>query len=404
TTIFNRGCYGYLSKFILDDIDNNTLDRYCITGNPGVGKSYFGILMLVELVKRNKSVLIDYEGFTACIYPNGELLEVENHDHMLYGQIAEEENMWCIIDNVMPKFNHDLVGKFIMVSSPKKEFIERFTKAPRSETFYMPPWEIDELNECQSIIYTQIAQDSIKEKFNLCGGVARWIFDIAMTLDKIKLGIEGVLSLIDLKSLLRAQGEHFSGDRFSHKLIHIKTNENTTENPYTKAICTFASNFVENKCLGKIHKDHIDDLCTFIENSRDISEIAVLREKVFEMWSHSKICKGGEFLVRLLEKGQQVDEEYVIFEDLVKENFDNINDIDINKGIYYQPISKNYMSIDSYIHPNKLFQITIADKHGVKQEKLKEYRNINILNLSNEIHLYFVIPEERFRTYKKQNY
>ncbi|RGB28093.1 hypothetical protein C1646_768266 [Rhizophagus diaphanus] len=61
------------------------------------------------------------------------------------------------------------------------------------------------------------------------------------------------------------------------------------------------------------------------------------------------------------------------------------------------------MSIDSYIHPNKLFQITIADKHGVKQEKLKEYYR-DILDQSGEIRLYFVVPEESFRTYKKQNY
>ena len=405
TTIFNRKCYGYLRDFILNDIEANRLNRYCITGNPGIGKSYFGILMLVELIKRNKSVLIDYEGFTARISPNGDILKVENDDRTLYGQIAEKKDVWCIIDSVMPKFNHDLIGRFIMVSSPRKEFIERFIKAQRSEIFYMPPWEIDELYECQDKIYQQIPRDSIKEKFDLCGGVARWIFDIKMTQDKIKLRIEGALSLIDLKSLLRAQGEHFSGDGFSYKLIHIKTNENIRDNPYTKAICTFASDFVENKCLEKFHKDHIDDLRSFIENSRDIAEMAVLRGRMFEMWSHAKICKGGEFLVRHLpERGQQSNEEKVIFEDLVKENFNDINSINISERIYYQPVAKKCQSIDSYIHPNNLFQITIADRHGVKQEKLKEYKDKNILNQGDEIRLYFIVPEESFRTYKKQNY
>ncbi|RGB28092.1 hypothetical protein C1646_673495 [Rhizophagus diaphanus] len=109
TTIFNRECYGYLRDFILNDIDDNGLNRYCITGNPGIGKSYFGILMLVELIKRNKSVLIDYEGFTARISPNGDILKVENDDRTLYRQIAEKKDVWCIIDSVMPKFNHDLI-------------------------------------------------------------------------------------------------------------------------------------------------------------------------------------------------------------------------------------------------------------------------------------------------------
>ena len=51
----------------------------------------------------------------------------------------------------------------------------------------------------------------------------------------------------------------------------------------------------------------------FIENSRDIAEMAVLHEKMFEMWSHAKISKGGNFLIHhLQEKGQQSDEENVI--------------------------------------------------------------------------------------------
>jgi len=93
----------------------------------------------------------------------------------------------------------------------------------------------------------------------------------------------------------------------------------------------------------------------------------------------------------------------VTFEKLIKEDFSNIKDVNIREGIYYQPVAKNYQSIDSYIHPNQLLQITIADRHGVKQEKLKEYKDKNILN-QGEIHLYFIVPEESFRTYRKQNY
>ncbi|CAG8681997.1 6641_t:CDS:2, partial [Funneliformis caledonium] len=163
-----------------------------------------------------------------------------------------------------------------------------------------------------------------------------------MTPDKIKLKIEGAISLIDLKSLLKAQGEYFLDDGFSHKLIHIKTNEDLNDSLYTKAICIFASNFMENKCLEKFQKDHTDDLCSFIKNLRDISEIAVLHGKLFEMWSHAKICKEKTF-----------------------QDFSNIKDINIREGIYYQPVTKNYQSIDSYIHPNQLLQITIADRHRV---------------------------------------
>ncbi len=49
--------------------------------------------MLVKLIKQNKSVLINYKRFTACIYLNGNILKVENDDRTLYGQIVEEKDV-----------------------------------------------------------------------------------------------------------------------------------------------------------------------------------------------------------------------------------------------------------------------------------------------------------------------
>jgi hypothetical protein len=45
----------------------------------------------------------------------------------------------------------------------------------------------------------------------------------------------------------------------------------------------------------------------------------------------------------------------VTFENLVKEDFTSIKDVYIRERIYYQPVAKNYQSIDnSYIYPNQL--------------------------------------------------
>ncbi|CAG8822967.1 20010_t:CDS:2, partial [Gigaspora rosea] len=66
TINYNRKCYTYFRDFIFGD---RNFMRYCITGNPGIGKTYFGRLMLVELLKQGKSVLIDFEGCTLFISP-----------------------------------------------------------------------------------------------------------------------------------------------------------------------------------------------------------------------------------------------------------------------------------------------------------------------------------------------
>lgn len=46
--------------------------------------------------------------------------------------------------------------------------------------------------------------------------------------------------------------------------------------------------------------------------------------------------------------------------------------------------------------------VTVAERHGVKQEGLRKFEKI--LNHFEKIRLYFVVPKERFETYKKQNY
>ncbi|RIA94319.1 hypothetical protein C1645_734897 [Glomus cerebriforme] len=71
------------------------------------------------------------------------------------------------------------------------------------------------------------------------------------------------------------------------------------------------------------------------------------------------------------------------FEKLIKEDFNNIKNINIRKGIYYQPVAKNYQSIDSYIHPNQLLQITIANRHETLDYYPNLYRKFSGENFDN---------------------
>ncbi|KAF0429612.1 crinkler family protein [Gigaspora margarita] len=367
TIIYNRKCFTYFRDFILGD---RNYMRYCITGNPGIGKTYFGRLMLVELLKQGQSVLIDSKGFTSYISPKGELYKINPWE---YTDFASYKDTWCIIDGIEPQVNHDFSGsKLIMVSSLKKEILEKFTKAQRCKIFYMPTWSEDEILDCCNHLYKEkITQELLKNKFELCGGIARWIFDSMISLEDIKQTIDGASTTINPR-LVEFQGRPFLGDEFMHKLIHIHTNlpsdfEETT-NPYTDAICFFASQYVADKCFDKLKQHHRAALYLFIESAKDISEMGGLRGQLFEIISHAIICKE-------IKKDEK----------------------------YYWPTSKNFESIDSYVHPNKLFQVIIAKRHGIKQNGLRMIKEI--LDESSKINFYFVMPKDVFAKFtKKQPY
>src|SRR5688500_12422576 len=126
TIIYNRACYSHLREFILESKEGKSFRRFCITGNPGIGKTYFGMLLLVDLLKKGHSVLIDNKDYTAFISPKngGELFKIEKNEYILFAQL---ENTWCIIDGREPQVSHDFRGaKLVMVSSPNKEVIGKF--------------------------------------------------------------------------------------------------------------------------------------------------------------------------------------------------------------------------------------------------------------------------------------
>src|SRR5207248_96676 len=165
-----------------------------------------------------------------------------------------------------------------------------------------------------------------------------------------------------------------------------------TKDPYTDATCLFASKYAASKCIDHLKRHNKEKLRTFIENARNIKEMAALRGQLFELLSHEILRRGGKFLVRKLTKDGTGSEETKEFESNLEEKFffrveEIENDIQQRQKKYYRPTSINFESIDSYAYPNKMFQITVAKRHTVKQDGLREIEKI--LDFDSEINIYF---------------
>src|ERR1044072_4988770 len=119
----------------------------------------------------------------------------------------------------------------------------------------MPTWNEDELLKCWEKLYkNKIPDDAIKSKFKLCGGIPRWIFDNRMSNEDIRKMIVSASESID-PCIRNYQAKLFFGHEFSHKIIHIHTNIEDTEDPYTDAIYLFASKYAASKCIDYL-KNH----------------------------------------------------------------------------------------------------------------------------------------------------
>ncbi|POG70938.1 hypothetical protein GLOIN_2v1876366 [Rhizophagus irregularis DAOM 181602=DAOM 197198] len=175
-----------------------------------------------------------YETVTALIYPSGDKECVIGK--VQYRQIAEEQDV-C-------------------------DFSKQWCKK-----LYMPIWNEFEVEDCWKNVYCEkVPSESLKDKFKLCGGISRLIF-----------GESGMLC---------NQAKDFSGDEFTHKLIHMHINLEETEvegekaDPYTCCSCFFGSDYIAYKCLKRLKEDK-EDLRTFIETA-----MGSLCEQLFELVSH----------------------------------------------------------------------------------------------------------------------
>src|SRR5207248_7294384 len=140
-------------------------------------------------------------------------------------------------------------------------------KHRKSKKFNMPTWGEKEIENCWKYLYeNKITLESLKEKLGLCGGIARWIFDTSVRLKDIENNIASAITSVDAR-MLTYQGQIVRGEELTHRLIHIHTNlpsdDEKDDDPYTKSICYFASEYVANLCLKKLKKVHNEELRKF---------------------------------------------------------------------------------------------------------------------------------------------
>ena len=66
-------------------------------------------------------------------------------------------------------------------------------------------------------------------------------------------------------------------------------------------------------------------------------------------------------------------------------------------GGYWRPLAGNFPVIDALILPSILFQMTVSDKHGVDESKLKQI--LAALSVASA-ELVFVVPPDKFDAFQ----
>lgn len=328
-----------------------------ILGNPGIGKTYFGYFLLLFLAHSGATVI--YESYLQKEYlylltPNGVFTATRGS---LYHLFMPPETFY-IADGITPV---DFPAKTILLTSLRRDIWHQFSKSS-CHLRYMPVWSEEELYLCRSMIFPSIPEKLVKTLYLKWGGIARYVLKYALVKEQQAL-LSEALNISNIDSVVDSFGGSGAKSDASSRLIHRSVINGFSGGPYE-----FASAYVVDEIYNRIYVKDRDHLMRFLSVPENVSETGQLRGILFEKHAHIVIAKGGSFKIRDLRSKLVSTLELPM--DLTAILFSNNHQIKKSTNCYFRPVSKIFASVDSFIKPNLLFQMTCAQNHPCKQTGL----------------------------------
>jgi len=185
--LFVRKCDEDLFSKILDvERLGIALKGVLVTGNPGIGKSWFAMLCLMQFAKLGRTVVYEHadesrgwlfckDGSILCYKTNNRPTEVDN---------ALDDPHTILLFDPVGKGGPPRVRAFTIVfSSPAPKNYHDFLKRVIKE-FKMPCWSVEAIKAVALLF--GMDSDRAVEQFNKYGGIPRYVFSEDMDID-IKL-------------------------------------------------------------------------------------------------------------------------------------------------------------------------------------------------------------------------
>jgi len=290
----------------------------------------------------------------------------------------------------------------------------------------------DEIEKCRCACFPNVSKLDAQKRFALWGGIPRYV--LLKTDVESQKKLRTAINSADPETIMNHVGETHSMSDTSHKLLHVLVDPNTFIRQ--RDCMTFASPFVQKKLAARWMKSERDKLARFLSHESPLT--GSLRGQLFEGFAHERLMAGGTFDVRCLtdDRKEQLelgnkpapqggvnrkaddddndddeddDEEDEKNPELNEDELDlghvfrDLSEIkDIPSGVYAYPSWRTLAAVDSVVSPDKLFQMTVAERHGIKVEGLKDL--LHQLPKRKMYRLYFVVPSEHYESFQAQSF
>ena len=410
--VYVRLCYVALFAKLVELVRKGRFNAM-VTGNPGVGKSYFYLYVIFRFIKdpsllgKWRLVINSGEHFHIL---NGDTFEAVHPPEIL--AIQSDKDILRLVDGkTAPGKLTGWKGSTVLFSSPSNASLENrptdLMKGYESYYFFMPVWEDEELKDANELLDVSLRQSEaeLMKKVELAGHIPRFVLLKETTLDMLLMDIRAVLNTANLLSLLSFVKEKIGvGDsNYSHRFLKMAPMDSSRT--VRAGFCLdFLSRGISRLALIESEKQVVAEFKKFALENKD-SDSAKFRGTIYEFLIHRRF-KNAPFqpLPEIL-NGKHLadgsDFEITLPSNInVKESFRKLEDIVLVLGqaLYAFPSSKTQGAYDSFLWNGVdtcyIFQITIAKEHSVLNHPVKMFldwiKKFDIADLN--VKFVFVVP------------
>ena len=378
------------------------LSRIVISGNPGIGKSWFGLYVAFMLLSGSEPVTIVWEArrrSSRTLIRDGRVLEGSLTDFR--AELADTRT-WYLVDEAVPPGATEVEARTLVFSSPKRENYKDTLKAPASTIRYLPVWSWDEIEACHALLYADDPTrpfSEVKAAYERWGGIPRFVLE-KLRDEAGQLLLEEAIDTANVRLIRNSVGQIDAAPEASHRLLHIQA-----QRPYVRKSVTIGTRYILDCLMNRFLEQQASEVQDFLISSVSSSNLGTVRGDMFEGYSHRVLRNGGDFRVRCLD-GPDAGTESVLHMARCVGVHSIREPADLalcpSDEHYCRPAIPNFPAVDALKLPGNLFQMTVSATHSIKHTALK--RVLEQLPDVPRYDLYFVVPEDVYPSFSAQLY
>lgn len=259
----------------------------------------------------------------------------------------------------------------------------------------MDIWNLCELQECRAHIHTQMPSADVTERFDKWGGSPRYVLQKLDLEDQAAL--QQAIDSCSVKLVQDSLGNSSAHEEVSNRVLHLRVKADFI-NTYT----TWASPWVAEQIAYKLWRTERQQLQLFLNAGTGLSDLGGVRGNLWEGLCHARLAAGGTYCCRNLDHPDSDPFGKSFPRSTNAKVFDQWSSLQqCADDTYCRPRVKNKAAVDSALLPEALFQITVSGSHSINCAGLLDSLN-GLRSSTAVVTLYFVVPPDRFPTFKKQ--